>query len=146
MQIVLVFPTHKKRIRPSLGKLVQEKVRVGNHQVRLQRQTRYLAKRLDDRRPNRNVRYEVSIHDIHVDAIRPGLLRLAHLLAQMGKVSREDGRGKFSYTLVHILKSVLVIIIGRLTWSRALIQFPDHGLFRCWMPRRCSEWSCSAWR
>jgi hypothetical protein len=46
-----------------------------------------MAERLDDRRTHRNVGNEVSIHDIDMKAIRPGLLGLGHLLAQLSKVS-----------------------------------------------------------
>jgi hypothetical protein len=70
-----------------------------------QRQACDPPERLDNGYPHRNVRYEVSVHDIDVDAIRPGLLRLAHVLAQVGEVSREDGRGKFHTTLGHIVNS-----------------------------------------
>ncbi len=36
------------------------------------------------------IRHEVSVHHVHVDPIRPGLLRLDHLLAQTGEVSGEN--------------------------------------------------------
>src|ERR1700740_1073585 len=38
VQIVVTFPMNKKCGRAGLSKLVQENVRIGNHQVRLQRQ------------------------------------------------------------------------------------------------------------
>src|ERR1035437_6765154 len=40
VQIVVTFPMNEKRIRAGLGKLVEETIRIGNHQVRLQRQAR----------------------------------------------------------------------------------------------------------
>ena len=52
--------------------------------------------------PAQNVGQEVSIHDIHVDAVRPSLLDCDHLLAQAGKVSRENGRNKLHGMFVHI--------------------------------------------
>ena len=63
--------------------------------------------RLDDRRSHRNVGHEVAIHHIHVDPVGSGLLRLGHLLAQTGEVSRENRRGKFHNTFVHI--SILLV-------------------------------------
>ena len=90
MQIVVAFPVDEKRIGAGLGKFVEEKIRVRNHQVRFQRQARHGPQRLHDRRAHRNVGHEVSVHDIDVDPVGPGLLRLGHLLAQTGEVSRED--------------------------------------------------------
>src|SRR6516162_11234973 len=72
------------------------------YQMDFQRQACDPPERLDNGYPHRNVRYEVSVHNIDVDAIRPGLLRLAHVLAQVGEVGGENGRRKFYCLLVHI--------------------------------------------
>jgi hypothetical protein len=80
----------EQRIGASLGKLFEKKVRVRNHQVRLQRQAGDRPQRLYDHRAHRNVGHEVPIHDIHMDPVGPRLLRLFHLLTQTGKVSGED--------------------------------------------------------
>jgi hypothetical protein len=72
-----------------------------------QRQARYPPERLDNRRPHRKIRHEVPIHYVNMDAIRPGLLGLVDLLAQLGKISRKDGRGNFDDALVHIAIYVL---------------------------------------
>ena len=99
MQIVVAFPVNEKRIGARLGKLLQIKIRVRNHQMSFQGQARHGPQRLYYHRPHRNIGHEVSIHDIHMDPVSPGLLRLRHLIAQSGKISGENGRGKFD---VHI--------------------------------------------
>ena len=32
----------------------------------------------------------MSVHDVDVDAVRPGALSLRHLIAQAGEIGRED--------------------------------------------------------
>jgi hypothetical protein len=49
-----------------------------------------------------DIRATLDALDIHVDAVRPGLLGCDHLLTQTGKVSREDGRSKLYGMCVHV--------------------------------------------
>ena len=49
-----------------------------------------------------DIRATLDALDIHVDAVRPGLLGCDHRLTQTGKVSREDGRSKLYGMCVHI--------------------------------------------
>src|SRR5262245_42848703 len=58
MQVSVAFPVNEKRIGACLDKLVEEKVRGRDHQVRLEGQTRYSPERPDDRRAHREVGYE----------------------------------------------------------------------------------------
>jgi hypothetical protein len=114
MQIVVAFPVNQKRIGTSFGKLFQVKVRVRNHQVGFQCQPSNWPEGLDDHRANRNVGHEMAIHHVDMNPIGTGLLRVRHLLAQTGKISGENRRGKFN---VHIQNS---------SWSQLL--GPQHGL------------------
>ena len=86
MQIVVALPVDQKRIGAGRGELLQEEVRVRDHQVDLEREPRHPPKRLDDRRAHREIRHEVPVHHVHVDPIGSRLLRLGHLLAQTGEV------------------------------------------------------------
>src|SRR5262245_1163036 len=60
----------------------------------LERQPRHLAQRLDDDRPHADVRHEVAVHHVHMNAVGAGALGLGDLLAQAGEVGGEDRRGK----------------------------------------------------
>ena len=42
VQIVIALPVHDERIRAGLNEFIEEEVRVGNHQMRFQRQARHL--------------------------------------------------------------------------------------------------------
>src|SRR5918996_1151142 len=52
--------------------------------------------------PHRKIGHKVAIHHVDVNPIGSRPFGLSDLLAQAGKVSREDGRGNFDDALVHI--------------------------------------------
>ena len=62
-----------------------------DHQVGLERQRRVLAGRGDDVRPEGEVRDELAVHDVALEAVAAGGLQRRHLVAQAGEVRREDG-------------------------------------------------------
>ena len=92
VQVPASFLMHRNPIRPRLGKRRNKLVRILDHQVAVERQLRHLAQRLHHRRPNRQVRHEMPIHNIHMDDRRATFLRRAHLFAQTGKVRRKNRR------------------------------------------------------
>jgi len=53
-------------IGAGFGKRRDEFIRPFNHEMTIERDPGDLAKRGDDRRPDRDVGYEVAIHDVHV--------------------------------------------------------------------------------
>src|SRR5258707_4362728 len=93
----------EKGIRTGLDKLIEEEVRIRNHQVRLQWQTSHLPQGLDDWSAERNVGHEVSVHHIDMDAVGPGLLGLGHLLTQPGKISRENRRSQLHCAVCYVV-------------------------------------------
>jgi hypothetical protein len=60
----------------------------------LEWQMRHPPQRLDDHRAHREIRDEVPIHHVHVDAIGSPLRRFRHLLAQTGEIGGENRRGQ----------------------------------------------------
>src|SRR5262249_23897589 len=66
----------------------------------LQRQPCYRPERFDDHGAEGNVRDEVTIHHIDVDAIRAAPLGLGYLVAQPGEVSSENRGGQFDCNVV----------------------------------------------
>jgi hypothetical protein len=145
-QVVVAFPVDQERIGPGLRKLVDKKIGVRDHQVRLQRQMRRPPQRSDDRCSHGNVGHEMSIHHVHVDAIRAGTLSLGHLIAQVGEIGREDRRSELHYIGRHMaplslryrrirlsvelswpsLGSVLPSSSGMMRWARTLPSSTPH--------------------
>ncbi len=97
VQVVVAFPVDEQRVRPRLDERFEIRIRIGDHQVRLDREPRHRPQRAHDRRPHRNVGYEVSIHDVDVDAVGAGALRLHDLLAQPREIRGEDRRGELRH-------------------------------------------------
>ena len=92
MQVSVAFPMNEKRVGACLDKLIEEKVRRRDHQVRFEGKPRYSPERMDNRRSHREVGNEVAIHDIDVNPIGAGPLRLGHLLSQMAEICRKEDR------------------------------------------------------
>ena len=65
----------------------------GDHQMDIDRQRGRLADDLDDRRPQRQVRHEVAVHDVDVDPVHSGVLHGPHLVREMTEVSGKDRGG-----------------------------------------------------
>ena len=59
---------------------------LGDHQVRLEREPGHPPERADDHRPDRDVRDEMSVHDVHVDAVGARCLDFGDLLAQAREI------------------------------------------------------------
>ena len=69
---------------------MEQLVGVGDHQVRLEHHVDVLAARGDDVRAEGEVRNEVAVHHVPLDAIDAGLLEGLALLAQAGEVCWQD--------------------------------------------------------
>src|SRR5207249_6676063 len=72
MQVGVAFPVDEEGIGSGLGEGLEKRIWVRHHQMRLEGKTRHRPQRLHDGWPHRQVRYEVPVHNIHVDAIGPG--------------------------------------------------------------------------
>src|SRR4029077_937850 len=66
-------------------------VRLGDHQVAVERQRGVLEQRLDDGQPEGEGRHEVVVHDVHVQPVRGGGDR-GGLVGEPGEVSGQDAR------------------------------------------------------
>ena len=62
-----------------------------DHQVHVERKARRFLQGFDDRRPDRQARHEMPVHDIHVDEVRSSLFGRRHRLRQPCKVGGQDG-------------------------------------------------------
>ena len=72
---------------------IQQRVRIGYHQMRIEQLTGNMAKRLDHGRAKGQVRHEMAIHHIKMDPVRAGAVDSRHLVGETGKVRCKDGRG-----------------------------------------------------
>jgi hypothetical protein len=64
-----------------------------DHEMDVEGQSRELANSRDDSRSEGNVINEMSVHDVAMNPIGPGLLNAAHFMAQSGKIGGENGGG-----------------------------------------------------
>jgi hypothetical protein len=135
VQVVVGFPVHQQGIRAGRDEFVQEQVGARHHQVRLQGQLGQRPERRDDGRPHREVRHEVPIHDIDVDPISPSPRGLGDLLAQAGKIGREDGRGQFHSAFVHRRRLSFHDSWQDLPNARVLACRPFLPVMPPWLPR-----------
>ena len=62
-----------------------------NHEMRVERQVAHLAQRLDHRHTHGEIRHEMVVHDVDVDAV--GGLDASHLPAHVGEIGIENARG-----------------------------------------------------
>src|ERR1043166_5046189 len=69
--------------------------------MNLQRQLSDWAQRFDNHGAERDIRDEMAVHDIHMDAVRSTAFRFGDLLAQTRKIGREYRRGNFDVALAH---------------------------------------------
>jgi hypothetical protein len=59
----------------------------------VERQSRELANSRDNSRSEGNVVDEMSVHDVAMNPIGPGLLNPVHFIGQSGKIGGQDGGG-----------------------------------------------------
>src|SRR5690606_1511652 len=91
MQVRGCLDMERQRVSARLGKVLQVAVRLGDHQVNVERQVRHRADGLDDDRPHGNVRYKVPIHHIDMDEVSSGSFRGPDLIAEAREVCRQYG-------------------------------------------------------
>ena len=91
-------------IRPGGDEVLDVLVRVGDHQMYVERQARHFAQRLDDRRADRDIRHEMPVHDVDMDIIRAGGLGLGDIARKICKIRRKDRRGKLDHRF-HLRKA-----------------------------------------
>ena len=78
-------------VRAGFDKYGRVTVRVLDHQVNVQGHPGDLAKRRHHRRTKGEIGHEMPVHHVHMEHPAAGGFELRHLLAQAGKIRREDG-------------------------------------------------------
>ena len=67
-------------------------VRVGDHQVHIERDVRDALQRSNHRRSDRDIRDEVSVHHIDVNEIGAAAFGSSHRLTERGEIGGKDRR------------------------------------------------------
>ena len=79
-------------IRTCLDEIIQILIRIGNHQMYIQRCIRCLAQCLDNRCTDGQIRYEMAIHAVNMDIFCTCIHCNSDIPLQIGKVSRQNRR------------------------------------------------------
>src|SRR5204863_5306001 len=106
----------------------------------VERQICELANNRDDSRAEGNVIDEMSIHDVAMNPIGPGLLNPANFIGQSGKIGGEDGwgdkdpmHGAFEYLSIEVMEC----------WAEYITPLLQHSI----TPRLgCSKLSLDGWQ
>ena len=72
---------------------VEVAVRIGNHEMDVERPVGMPRRRLDKGRAERDVVHKMTVHHIAVDPIRPRAGHVGDLVAEPGEVTGQDGWG-----------------------------------------------------
>src|SRR5215471_11809372 len=104
----------------------------------LQGQARYPPQRPDDWRSHRDVGYEMPVHHIHMDAVRTRPLCFGHLLAQTGKVRRQDRRRQLYGVDFHFGGPFLLSSTACMSFFKNVHKLPIAAGYLCHsvLPRR----------
>ena len=76
-------------------------IRMLDHQMHVERKLRVFAHRGDDRRPERNIIDEMTIHYVEMQPIRTGFFGAMDLGFEMGKIRGENGRSDQNLGIEH---------------------------------------------
>ena len=85
------FNVDRDGVRSSVDKTGQVMIGMLDHEMDVERQSGELANSRDHSRSEGNVVDEVSVHDIAMNPIGPGLLNSLHFIGQSGKIGGENG-------------------------------------------------------
>jgi hypothetical protein len=91
------FPVDGDPISAGFGKCGDELVRPFNHEVTIERNFRNFAKRSYDGRPDRDVRDEMTIHNVHVENGGSPFNSGLGFRAEASEVSRQDGGSELDH-------------------------------------------------
>ena len=77
---------NRNRIGAGLNKARRVVIGVLDHQMHIQRQLRFFAHNANNFRPERNVIDEMSVHNVAMNPISPGLLDAMNFVSQPRKI------------------------------------------------------------
>ena len=101
MKVDSPFLMHQYAVGAGCRERLQEQVGMLDHQVCFKRKARHGPQCLNDDRTHADIRNEMPIHDVDVDAVRSRTLRLGDLLSQASEIGRKNRRGKLDSVSCH---------------------------------------------
>ena len=90
--LLLDLDVDRDRVAAGVEELLDVAARLADHQVRVERELRPRSKVLDGLGTERQVRDEVAVHDVEMDAVGTGLLDAADRVGEVREVGVEDAR------------------------------------------------------
>src|ERR1041384_5334688 len=83
----------RDRVRAGLDKSRQVMIVMLDHQMHIERKLGLFTNKTDDRRSERNVVYEMAVHDIAVEPIRTGVFDYVDIVRESGEISGQNRGG-----------------------------------------------------
>src|SRR5271165_6920700 len=131
-----------------LRECVDKEIGIKNHQACFQRQARRFPQGSDDRYAHGKIGHKMSIHHVDVDPVCAGAFGLGHLIAQMGKIGREDRRSELDCISRHVaslsLRYQRIRLLVELSCvSNGFCTLSSSGMIRCakTFPNSTPHWS-----
>ena len=84
--MVAEFDVNDHFVRAGLGERFKQNLRLGTHEVNIEKQFGERSHRLDHLRAERNVRHEVAIHDVKMQPVGTGISGTSGPLAEAGVI------------------------------------------------------------
>ena len=97
------FHVHGDDVGPRFGEGLKIGIARRDHEVHVEHLGGVRAQRLHHVGADRDVGYEMAVHDIDVDPVGAGLIDGAHLLAELGEIGSEDRRSDDQRTMQQVL-------------------------------------------
>ena len=118
MQVWHCLHVDRHHVCPRRDERLDVEIGVLDHQVDVERQRRHLLDRPNDRWADRDVRDEMSVHDVDVDQVGASALHRRDIAAERREVRRKDGGREFDAGAGHRLTSSEIRSTGP-TWVPA---------------------------
>src|SRR5439155_26987941 len=83
---------HREHVCAGFNKRRDVFIRIGNHQMDIERKLCRFSNGFDYRWTDRNVWNEVPVHHVHVNQVGASRFNRAYVFAERSKVRRHDGR------------------------------------------------------
>ena len=92
MQVRQYFDVHRQHRRAGVGECLDVAIRIRDHEMDVERHRGDAFDGSNDRRPDRDVRHEMTVHHVDVNQVGAASLGCRDRVAEGGEVGGEDRR------------------------------------------------------